>query len=226
MSFSYYGTKKRIAKKYPEPKYDTLIEPFAGAAAYACAYPDKNVRLYDPYDKIAEVWKYLITASKDEILALPDIITGQKITDYDVSIGARYLIGFCINPGSSCPKITASKRSKWENYKVQLADFVPRIKHWQFFQQSYTDIPNEQATWFVDPPYQKAGKYYFGHSKIDFPALGAWCRQRQGQVIVCENQGADWLPFQFLTDHQGSMQKNTEVVYIQDDTDASNETIK
>ena len=57
--FSYYGTKKRIAKKYPEPKYDIIIEPFAGAGAgagaYACLYPDRKVKLYDTYDKIAEV---------------------------------------------------------------------------------------------------------------------------------------------------------------------------
>lgn len=219
MSFSYYGTKKRIVKKYPEPKYETIIEPFAGAAAYACAYPELNVKLYDAYDKIAEVWRYLIVSSKQDILSLPDLVTGQKVTDYDVPLGARYLIGFCINPGSSCPKITASQRSKWPNYKLRIADFVPKIKHWEIFEQSYIGIPNERATWFVDSPYQKAGKYYFGHSDIDFPALGIWCQSRLGQVIVCENEGADWLPFKFLTNHQGSMQKNVEVVYIQDDED-------
>ncbi len=37
--------------------------------------------------------------------------------------------------------------------------------------------------------------YDFGSGAIDFPALGDWCRGRQGQVIVCENDGADWLPF-------------------------------
>lgn len=219
MSFSYYGTKKRIVKKYPKPIHDIIIEPFAGAAAYASVYFDRDVRLYDAYDKISEVWKYLISASKSDILSLPDIRTGQKVTDYNLPIGARNLIGFCINPGSSSPKVTASLRSKWPDYKKRIADFVPKIKHWKFFQQSYVSILNEPATWFIDPPYQKAGKYYFGHSKIDFNSLGTWCKERMGQVIVCENEGADWLPFQFLTSHQGSMQKNIEVVYLQDDED-------
>jgi hypothetical protein len=30
---------------------------------------------------------------------------------------------------------------------------------------------------------------------IDFRALAKWCRARQGQVIVCENSDALWLPF-------------------------------
>jgi site-specific DNA-adenine methylase len=36
--FSYYGTKKRIVNKYPEPKYDKIIEPFCGAAQYSLKY--------------------------------------------------------------------------------------------------------------------------------------------------------------------------------------------
>jgi 16S rRNA G966 N2-methylase RsmD len=77
-------------------------------------------------------------------------------------------------------------------------------------------IANVEATWFIDPPYQKAGKYYTGHNKMDFEKLGEWCKSRKGQVIVCENQGADWLPFRFLTEHRGSMQKNTEVIWTND----------
>jgi hypothetical protein len=40
-----------------------------------------------------------------------------------------------------------------------------------------------------------AGRAYKYHD-IDYPALGEWCRSRSGQVIVCENAGAEWLPFQ------------------------------
>lgn len=38
--WSYYGTKKKIAKYYPSPQYDKIIEPFAGAAQYSL-YGDK-----------------------------------------------------------------------------------------------------------------------------------------------------------------------------------------
>lgn len=60
----------------------------------------------------------------------------------------------------------------------------------------YTDAPDVAATWFIDPPYQIAGREYRHDSRaIDYTALGAWCHARRGQVIACENVGADWLPF-------------------------------
>ena len=30
---------------------------------------------------------------------------------------------------------------------------------------------------------------------VDYAALGAWCRSLPGQVVVCESEGATWLPF-------------------------------
>ena len=33
--FYYYGRKKQIAKCYPKPNFNTIIEPFAGSAAYS-----------------------------------------------------------------------------------------------------------------------------------------------------------------------------------------------
>lgn len=76
----------------------------------------------------------------------------------------------------------------------RIASQVPHIRHWTISQASYDTIPNLKATWFIDPPYQVAGRAYRFHD-IDYPALGEWCRGRSGQVVVCENAGADWLPF-------------------------------
>jgi hypothetical protein len=58
------------------------------------------------------------------------------------------------------------------------------------------------ATWFVDPPYQVAGTtaYKFGSKTLNFQELGVWCQSRNGQTIVCENYGADWLPFKPFRD--------------------------
>ena len=79
--WTYYGTKKRIAKNYPAPIYDTIIEPFAGAAQYSL-YGDnwkKKVILLDKYDVVSRVWDYLInTATKERILALPNMNIGDK----------------------------------------------------------------------------------------------------------------------------------------------------
>ena len=62
-----------------------------------------------------------------------------------------------------------------------------------------------EATWFVDPPYADAGRAYkHGAQGIDFSALADWCRSRNGQTVVCENFGADWLPFREFRDIKGT----------------------
>ena len=73
---------------------------------------------------------------------------------------------------------------------------IPRIRHWTLIEGDYHDSPDVRATWFIDPPYQEMGKHYPNGSKdLDFEELGRWCQAQRGQVIVCENEGADWLPF-------------------------------
>ncbi|HEY6921951.1 MAG TPA: hypothetical protein VI653_00670 [Steroidobacteraceae bacterium] len=78
----------------------------------------------------------------------------------------------------------------------RVASQVDRIRHWQIIEGDYSLAPNVPATWFIDPPYDnKAGSYY-AHSKVDYAALAGWCRTRRGQVLVCENEGATWAPFE------------------------------
>ena len=61
----------------------------------------------------------------------------------------------------------------------------------------YDLAPDVEATWFIDPPYNNAvGRYYIhGPEALDYESLGRWCQSRRGQVMVCENDGAEWLPF-------------------------------
>jgi site-specific DNA-adenine methylase len=64
--FSYYGSKTKLVHLYPPPKHDTIIEPFAGAAAYSL-YGDhwqKQVILYDAYPKVAAVCAVLQPSTK------------------------------------------------------------------------------------------------------------------------------------------------------------------
>ena len=75
--FSYFGSKYRMAKHYPEPAYDVIIEPFAGAAGYSLLYPTKQVILYDNYEPVVRLWDYLIKVKKEEIWSLPLNNKGQ-----------------------------------------------------------------------------------------------------------------------------------------------------
>lgn len=47
-----------------------------------------------------------------------------------------------------------------------------------------------------DPPYQFGGHAYkMNNKKIDFHNLSEWSMERDGQVIVCENDKSNWMPF-------------------------------
>jgi len=201
--FTFYGGKWRAAPHSPEPALDTIVEPFAGSAGYALRYPAHNVVLVERDPLIAATWRYLLQVSPEEILSLPDIEPEQTVDDLPVSAEARLLIGWWCNKGAShpCKRPSAWMRSGIRSnsfwcaaVRERIASQVTCIRHWRLIEGNYDQAPDVTATWFIDPPYQGAGKHY-RMSDIDYAALAQWCRSRAGQVIVCENVGARWLPF-------------------------------
>jgi hypothetical protein len=169
------GGKYRAAAKHRPPRHDLIVEPFADS-------------------------------SPDDILSLPLNWDVPCVSDLDIPLGARHLIGWWLNRGSCRPRQAPSAWMRsgirpgcfWgEAVRDRIAHQVPLIKHWRIVQGDYSLAPDVPATWFVDPPYQQAGRHYrFGSDAIDFLQLARWCRSREGQVVVCENAGADWLPFE------------------------------
>lgn len=229
--FSFYGAKHRTAPRYPAPANEWIVEPFAGSAAYACAFPSRRVLLVDRDPLIAGLWQYLIQASEREILALPDLADGQAVADLGVSPEASTLIGFWLNRGAAGPR---TKPSAWmrsgirpgsfwgSRARAHIASQLRHIRHWLAVCDTYANVPNRKATWFVDPPYVKAGSHYRCSSRaLDFAALGQWCTQRHGQTIVCEAAGADWLPFRPFADVKANESKHggkvsREVIWTND----------
>lgn len=83
------------------------------------------------------------------------------------------------------------------NTRAYLAHAVTTIRHWHAYCMSYKDIPVHLAapgTWFIDPPYQHVRGGY-DYDLVDYEHLAWWVKRLPGQVIVCEQEGADWLPF-------------------------------
>ena len=73
--FYYYGRKKQIAKHYPSPNYECIIEPFAGSAAYSFFSDNwrNQVILIEKDPKVASIWEWLINeATEQKIKNLPD----------------------------------------------------------------------------------------------------------------------------------------------------------
>lgn len=210
--FHYLGGKWRFAKRYPVPRYDTIVEPFAGSAGYSLRYHSRNIILYDIDPVICSVWKYLIEESERSIMDIPSIThADQKIDDMPgLCQEAKWLVGLCVQastrPGKSGRSRMFDRPGKrpshfgWDDErKKRVARNLKYIRHWRVHNEPYECADRENrkdVTWFVDPPYTKRGYIYsFGNDKIDYTCLGDWCRNRMGQVIVCEGEDASWLPF-------------------------------
>jgi hypothetical protein len=216
--FPYYGRKKQIIKYYPEPLNDIIIEPFTGAASYSLKYHNKKVILCEINEIIYGIWKYLINSKKEDILRLPLNINSEEFNKLKQE--EKDLIGFFIRSCSARPNKTASLHKNFnmwnENNRLKLANNVEKIKHWKVYNCSYEDLHNKylktKATWFIDPPYQHGGAYY-KYSKIDYKKLKKWISQLVGQIIVCENDKANWLNFSpfLLISQRGK--ENKEMIY-------------
>lgn len=232
--FSYYGRKTKLAKYYPKPIYSTIIEPFAGSAAYSLHGDNwkKDVILIEKDQRLVLIWQYLQMATPEMILSLPKVQVGQDIRtlpEYNrLRNPEKWLMGFGINPGSSTPKNVAGKFNQWESEKKKIADNLHKIKHWKICLGNYDDLDiiipqlgiERKITYFIDPPYQgRGGKWYkseFNNKNIDYIKLAEWCKSLKGQVIVCENSEATWLPFKPLVELKGQLHNTEEVIYYQE----------
>ena len=211
--FSYYGSKGKVVDCYPPPKFNKIIEPFAGSARYSLKYWENDILLIDKFHKIIAIWHYLQQASEKDILGLPILTYKQSLNDFDLSKEEKWFLGYFVCGGGARPKLIAQKFNclDYESLK-QIASNLHKIRHWHIKLGDYIDLQNEKATWFIDPPYQYGGIEY-SCNKIDFPNLANWCKERNGQVIVCENTKANWLPFNPMKDMQGIKHKTTEAIW-------------
>jgi len=207
--FYYFGSKARIAKYYPQPLSEVVVEPFAGSAGYSCLHRTKNVILVERDPRVVDLWRRLVGMSTDEILNIPPPTVGVPSSDLLVmlraasehSLTSRYIT------------VTERMASRWPHLLRRVAEMVPNIQHWEIIEGDYTDAPDIKATWFIDPPYQNIERGY-AYRDIDYGELAMWCRSRKGQVIVCEQAGASWLPFNRLRDIRTTNRSlKTEVVW-------------
>jgi hypothetical protein len=229
--FKYFGSKYRSSKYYPAPRYPLIIEPFAGGAGYSSRYREHNVLLADIDREVIDLWQWLIAADPNEIAAMPvtGLVTGQDIRTLGLSKGASELMRRWQRTGRgsawTISNITTGD-SAWcrahgcgqdggntgmwhRNTRDYLVSAVQEIRHWSALCCPYWEVPRIEATWFIDPPYQhvKCSSYKHGLKDIDYQPLAAWCRALPGQVIVCEQQGADWLPFVYSHEVSGIREK-------------------
>lgn len=215
--FSYYGSKSKVIDLYPAPRYGKIIEPFAGSARYALKYWDRDVLLVDKYEVIIKVWHYLQQASPADIMGLPEPKYKQTLDEFTLSEGERLLLSFLVARGVAISQYVVQQFSDIADAKKQIVESLEKIRRWEIRLGDYSEVPNQEATWFIDPPYSEMGyKYKYNNKKIDYKMLSSWCQSRQGQVIVCEDSKANWLPFSPIGRLGGAYSQTTEAIWCND----------
>ena len=226
------GAKHSYIDAYPPPRHRTIIEPFAGGASYSHAWgSSRDVVLVEKYPKLAGVWRWLIhEATPADILGLPLFhrLPRGGVAALGLPPGADGFMRSWMSTSSpnlsndrptTLVMTTVRGACKWSRRtRSAVASAVLQIKHWRVVEGDYTDAPDVEATWFIDPPYQgpRLSRQYAAEVG-DHGELGRWSRSRRGQVIACDVVGADWLPFRALgvdrKDSPSSRHKTHEAVW-------------
>ena len=217
--FYYYGRKKQIAKYYPKPNYNVIVEPFAGSAAYSCFDDnwERQVILIEKDPSVASIWDWLISeATAQQIINMPDLRVGEKSSEFLHIVHAATKMAFKYKT----IKVTPVLERNWEISKRIMYSNLHKIKHWKLVCGDYSESPEIEATWFIDPPYKDGPGtgYRYGSDTIDYDKLAKWALARKGEVIFCEGEGGNYLPFSPLLDLKGVAGKSSkEVVFYKSD---------
>jgi len=220
--FYFYGGKRRLAPFYPPPKYKTIVEPFAGSAAYSVYHLSRGTAdraiLVEKDPRVCEIWRRVLAMEPSDLLEHPIPQAGDRIDDFLLMTSA------CSNRIARQKDMIVTERMPVviERMFRQIAAVLPQVKNRvQIIEGDYTKAPKQKATWFIDPPYHVNGRpqqrgmgYAEGcnSDSLNYQALAKWSRQRLGQKIVCEQAGADWLPFEYLRLARNSIGNKAEEV--------------
>lgn len=231
--FSFYGGKSRIVHRYPDPVHDTVIEPFAGGASYSLRHHERQVWINEKDPVTRSMWEFVLSSDSADWVEghVPETVhIGDKASEMiprDAPAGLLEILRSQANMGTQGARgihdqVTMIGQIGWPRLKPRLMQWIPLVAHWKLTGLDYSAVAtDDSATWFVDPPYNNSAgrRYRLGMQSDEFGHLARWVDTLRGQVIVCENGGADWLPFEPLVARQGvrgryQKSKAMEVVYI------------
>lgn len=209
--FKWFGSKWSVSKHYPAPKFDEIVEPFAGGAGYSLRYHTKRVTLAESNQHVYQLWRWLIDdATEAAIREIPtNIPEGTDIRDLGLDRGQSLLLKNWqrTNNVGNCWTVSpwGNKSGQWtENTRARVASEFHLVKHWHVVQDAFSLMSSQaedrtDRTWFVDPPYMF--NYQYRSRPVDYEKLSQIVLDLPGQVVACEaichktGQVPSWLPF-------------------------------
>lgn len=227
---SFFGGKWTLARDYGPPRRDIVVEPFAGGAGYSLYWEPRRVILVEKDPVLWGVWDYIQRAPAEEIRSLPLVGEFETLDDVSLPTDAKALIGMWLGCSLWSPRVkptpwvrkhlaSGCRGSVWsERTRERVASQQEKIKRWTIILGDYSEAPDVDAHWHIDPPYQVKGRSYVCRD-VDYTELAQWCQSRRGFVQVCENTGAEWLPFRHMRDAKsindrlGKGARSSEVVW-------------
>jgi len=176
---------------------------------------------------VCAVWQYLVHVKPKEILAIPDVDPGGCVDDLHACQEAKWLVGFWLNRATASPR---KRPSKWMRDHIRPGSFwgdrvrqtiarqVEGIRHWKIFNRHLHRMSEASLGDVVRRSSIRGRRQALSVrvEQIDYGTLALWCKSRPGQVIVCENEGATWLPFRELADVKTTRAKrrSKEVIWV------------
>jgi hypothetical protein len=218
-AFSFYGGKSRIAHLYPVPKHDLIIEPFCGGASYSLLHGEgRSVWINDADPKVYGMWTFLRDQLPDWLERIPPSVSvGVRASELvpGAPEGLVSILQAEANQGTQGARgvhdqVTSMGAKCWPRLQRKLQWAHEKVQGWKITNLPFAAVadetsnqPNPTATWFIDPPYNNAAGARYRQQVDDYAELRDFCLSRTGQVIVCEGEGAAWLPFQPLVERRG-----------------------
>lgn len=224
--FKWFGSKWLSSKSIPAPKYNVLIEPFAGSAGYSLRNYRRDVILAESDTLVAELWWWLIHLANESIIReIPiDLPVGIDIRTIGLERGQQLLLKHWqrTNNVGDCWTVSpwGNKPGQWTaNTRARVAEQHTLIRHWKIDHRGdglkLLQHPGwQECTLFIDPPYQY--NYQYKSTALDYGELGGLIQKLPGQRIVCEalepktNREPTWLPFMPFASRVTSRRKATE----------------
>lgn len=222
--FKWFGSKWSSSKTLPSPEKDELFEPFAGGAGYSLRHYTKRVTICESNPHLYALWNWLINdATESAIREIPTNLPEKTdIRTLGLSQGQMLLIKNWqrTNNVGNCWTISpwGNKPGQWtENTRARVASEFHHISHWNVLPDAFDTMKtyaNNDASWFVDPPYQF--NYQYGGKVFDYNNLAQLIHNIKGQVVVCEavcqktQKVPMWLSFEFFGNRVTSRRKEGE----------------